>query len=86
MKVKELKERLKGIDDNMPVILQIDPEGNGYHVLHYVDPDCVTEAVDLYFVEDIYSTQWSYEEAGFENEEDWEDFKKENIKCLVLAP
>lgn len=86
MNVKKLKELIKDLDDNLPVLLQIDNEGSGYKPLYYVDPNCITECADGYFIETVYSTGWSYEEAGMEDEEEWEEFKKNTSKCLVLAP
>lgn len=44
MKVKELKELLKDVDDNRIVILQKDGEGNGYSPLAGLDDESVYEA------------------------------------------
>jgi hypothetical protein len=63
----------------MDVILQKDEEGNGYSSLEYVDADCI-------FIDDeMYSTTWTANDCCLEINE-WEDIKKENPKCVVLAP
>lgn len=41
MKVKQLKELLKNIDDERIVILQKDGEGNGYSPLYCIDDESV---------------------------------------------
>ena len=71
--------RIPSKQPDMDVILQKDEEGNGYSSLEYVDPNCI-------FIDDeMCSTTWSANDCCLENSE-WEDIKKENPKCVVLAP
>lgn len=84
MKVKELIARLLRENQDSEVILQKDGEGNGYSPLYGVDGACV-------FVEDgweagVLSLDWSAEDAGFDSEEEWEEFKSRNPTCVVLWP
>ena len=45
MNVKELKEQLENLPDDMELYLQEDQEGNGYHECRGLDPNCyVTES------------------------------------------
>ena len=39
MTVKELREELEGLDENLELYLQIDSEGNGYNKVRGVDGD-----------------------------------------------
>jgi hypothetical protein len=80
MKVKDLIEELKKMPQEHEVYLQKDPEGNGYDELRYADPDCI------YIDGDVYSTEWTFDEACFDSHEKWEEFKNKNNKCCVLAP
>ena len=41
MNVKELKEQIANLPDDMEVVLQKDAEGNGYSPLSGADPDAV---------------------------------------------
>ena len=80
MKIKELIEILSKMEPERDVILQRYPEGNGYSPIVEVDDEAVyTEVFE------VYSTDWSAEEACMSKEE-WEIFKKKNKKCVVLIP
>ena len=86
MNVKELKEVLANLPDDMQVILQIDPEGNGYHTLYCADPDSIAIMDERgYRPEEVYSLEWTAEDCCLE-EEVWEQMKKEYPRVLVLAP
>lgn len=80
MKVKELKALLKDVPDDMQVFLQKDSEGNGYERLYHVDPNSIYIGGG-----DVYSTEWTAAEACMSVDE-WEVFKNEHPRCLVLAP
>lgn len=43
MNVKELRDLLAKLPDDLPVILQSDPEGNGYHIVRGAEADHVYE-------------------------------------------
>jgi len=84
MKVSELIERLKSMPQDVEVILQKDAEGNGYSPLHAVDDEAIYKPQTTWYGE-MYSTNWSAHDAGFASDE-WEEFKKQNQRCVVLAP
>jgi hypothetical protein len=79
MKVKHLIKKLNELDPNMELVLQRDPEGNGYDDVSGIDGDC------FWFDEDIYSTEWTAEEAGFD-EDEWEDILSKVEKVAVIYP
>jgi len=83
MTVKELKEELKNLPDDMEVILQKDSEGNGYSPLDGVDPDAVYIPETTWYGE-VYSMDWSADDACMEDEE-WEEIKKKP-RALILYP
>lgn len=83
MNIKELKEAIKDLPDDMEVILQKDAEGNGYSPLEGADPNAV------YIPESTwdghtYSLHWSADDACMD-EEEWEEIKKKP-KSLILYP
>ena len=82
MKVRELIEALKGVNGEMEVILQKDPEGNGYSPLADADSECIYVAREG----SVYSTGWTSAEAGFRDEAEWQKFKYSHSKCVVLSP
>jgi len=84
MTVKELIAELQLMPQDSIVILQKDAEGNGYSPLSCVDPDAVYEA-DSTWSGDVYSTNWSAEDACMERDE-WQEFKSSTPPCVVLAP
>jgi hypothetical protein len=83
MNIKELKEAIENLPDEMEVILQKDSEGNGYSPLAGADPNAVY-ITETTWSGDVYSMDWSAEDACMD-EEEWDDLK-EKPKCLVLYP
>lgn len=83
MKVKELKEAIANLPDDMEVILQKDSEGNGYSPLSGADADCIYVA-DSTWRGSVYSMEFSAEDNCME-EEEWEELKA-GPKALVLWP
>jgi len=76
MNVKELKQCIKDLPDDMEVVLSRDPEGNGYGTLEGADSNSIYED------EDVYSTDWTHEDARME-EDVWDEFKKKpRVLCL----
>lgn len=71
MTVGELIEELKKFDPNMEVVLQKDPEGNGYEYLSGADPQGIV--IEEEFNIDVYDGNWTAEEAGMD-EEDWQHY------------
>jgi hypothetical protein len=83
LKVKDLKEAIKNLPDDMEVVLQKDSEGNGYSPLSGADPNAVYVAETTWSGE-VYSMEWSAEDADME-EEEWEAVKKKP-RTLILFP
>ena len=79
MNVKELRESLAELPDDMEVVLQKDPEGNGYSPLSGADPDSVYTKDG-----DVYSMNWTHNEAC-KSEEEWEEMKL-RPRTLILYP
>lgn len=83
MNIKELKEVIANLPDEMEVILQKDSEGNGYSPLYCADPDSVY-IPDSTWSGYVYSMDWTAEDACM-NDEEWEDIKSKP-RSLVLCP
>jgi len=81
MLVKELRELLAAYDGNTEVILQKDPEGNGYRHIRGVDGDCAYghNGYGLYVI----STNESAEDLEID-EQHYEALLKN--RCVVLYP
>lgn len=82
MNVKELKEAIQDLPDNMEIILQKDAEGNGYSPLEGANPDAVYVAETWYG--NVYSMDWTADDACME-EEEWEEIKNKS-RSLILYP
>ena len=83
MKVKELIEILSNVNQESEVILQKDAEGNGYSPLRGADDDAVY-IPDSTWSGDVYSMDWSADDAAMD-EEEWAEIKA-NPRCVVLYP
>ena len=83
MKKEDLIERLQKIPGNPEVIISSDSEGNSYTPLECIDPDCIYVPESDWFG-DVYSSKWTAEDAGMEDDE-WEEITK-NPKAIVLYP
>ena len=83
MKVKELIKQLERENPESEVILQKDAEGNSYSPLSDVDGNAVY-IPDSTWHGDVYSLEWSADDACMTDEE-WAEI---NAKphCVVLAP
>lgn len=77
MKVSQLIAQLKKLDPDAEVILQSDPEGNGYHEVSGADA-AVYDGDDGY-----HDPSWSADDAGLE-EEEWEKLKKSKKNQRVI--
>lgn len=84
MKVKKLKKLLEGLDDNTEIILSIDPEGNAYHPLYSLEEGYIDKKEWGERIENYYSEVWSWQDNGFENQEEWEKFKKKKAKKIIV--
>lgn len=83
MNVKELKEILAYLPDDMEITLQKDSEGNGYSPLFGADPDAVYIPANSYSG-DVYDMNWSASDACME-EDEWNEIK-EMSRSLILYP
>ncbi len=83
MKIRELIMLLEEMDMESEVILQKDSEGNGYSPLAGVDNDTVYVPESTWSGE-VYSTDWTAEDAGMDDDE-WEEFLSKP-RCVVLYP
>lgn len=81
--VKDLKQDIAELPDDMEIILQADAEGNGYRQARGVDPDCVFVAESPWYGE-VYSTYYSADDNCMD-EDYWEKLKQ-GPKCLVIHP
>lgn len=80
MKVHQLKSALEGLPDDMEIVLQKDPEGNGYSTLGGADPG------GIYVPEsgEVYADTWSADDACVDVAE-W-DLLLLQPRTLVLWP
>jgi len=88
MKVFELIEKLTNLPNEFrycDVILQKDSEGNGYSPLVDIDADAIYNP-DTTYSGEVFSTEWSAEDAGFDSEEEWEEYKRSHKRAVVLFP
>lgn len=77
--VKTLIKQLSKLDPDAQVILQKDPEGNGY------SPLAGSEQA-VYSDDTVYSLEYTHKDNCMEKQE-WEDLKKsKKNKCVVLWP
>jgi hypothetical protein len=83
MNIKQLKESIANLPDEMEVVLQKDSEGNGYSPLAGVDSDAVY-IPDSTWSGDVYSIKWTAEDACM-SEEEWEEIKSKP-RTLILYP
>lgn len=83
MNIKNLKQLIESLPDDMEVILQKDSEGNGYSPLSGGDPESVYFK-DSSYSGDVYNTSFTAEELDMD-EDEWEKMKVKN-KVLVLYP
>ena len=80
MKIKELKESIKNLSDDMEVILQRDSEGNGY------SPALGSESDAVYIPDDneVYVIGWGAE-GSCKSADEWEEVK-ERPRVLLIYP
>lgn len=86
MTVKDLKDLIHNLPDEMEVILQKDAEGNEYSpwIGGYVG---IYEPQTTWYGHVFLETD-TFEDVGFDTEEEWEDFKSKMKmrRSLVLRP
>ena len=85
MTVKQLIKKLQELPPDSQVVIQRDSEGNGYSPLCGIDGDVIYRPDNSYSGE-VFSTKYSADDAGFDSEEEWEEFKNTNPRCCVVYP
>jgi hypothetical protein len=80
MTVGQLRAQLASLPSDMPVVMQLDSEGNGYKYVTGADPDNVS--VDG--KRDVYNANWTAVEADMD-EDEWAALR-EGQKILVILP
>lgn len=83
MTIRELKESIANLPDDMAVILQKDSEGNGYSPLAAADPD-VVYVPDSTYSGKAYSTDYTADDCCMTDAEHRQIMAMP--RCLVLAP
>lgn len=83
MTVKQLKEAIANLPDDMEVIMQRDSEGNGYSPLSCVDTEAVYLS-DTTWSGDVYFMEWGAK-GSCKTDEEWEEIKAKP-RSLVLEP
>lgn len=83
MKVKDLKELIKNLPDDMQIVMSSDGEGNSYSPLSGGDYNSVY-VPESTWSGNIFYCGWTSDEACME-EEEWQKLLEEP-KCLVLYP
>jgi hypothetical protein len=79
MKNKELIALLSAEDPEADVILQKDPEGNGYAPVNGAEPAIYDAEESI-----VYNLKWSAADADKE-EDEWQELLKKP-RCIVLWP
>ncbi len=84
MTIKDLREALVGLPDNMPVICQKDGEGNGYSPLAGADRDNNSYVAESTWSGSVKLTKLTHKALlkGY----DEEDVAEGGVPCLVLYP
>lgn len=83
MNVKQLKEAIENLPDDMEVILQKDAEGSGYSPLSGVDPNAVYVEESSWYGT-VYDATESADDVWME-EDEWEAIL-DRPRVLVLFP
>lgn len=83
MNVKELKEALAGLPDDMEIIMQKDSEGNGFSPLSGADPDGIYIAEESWCGE-VYDADWSAADCCMD-EDEWAELQAQP-RALILYP
>ena len=83
--VGELKKQLENFPDCTKVVIQIDPEGNGYRHVRGTDDAIVEKIQYRYGLFDVYDPSWSHEDADMLDEE-WAAFKQRSSNLVVIFP
>jgi hypothetical protein len=89
MTVKQLKEMLAELSSEMDecqVIMSCDAEGNHYSPMADLDDGCYCDDSKKYWIDSVYFDVHGWEGNGFTSEREWEGYKKESNRVIVLWP
>jgi hypothetical protein len=89
MTVKELKEMLKELGpevDNCQVVMAKDSEGNSYSPVVDLTDTAYCEDASEYCIEGVYYDEHGYLGNCFDSKEEWENYKKQSDRVVVLHP
>ena len=87
MTIADLKRLIEPLSDDLTVILQKDPEGNGYNYMTGLDPDCMV-VDDDWELEITPNKKKLYEDwVGEElTDEEWEELRVQYPDVVVIYP
>jgi hypothetical protein len=83
MNIKELKEKIKDLPDDMGIVMSKDSEGNYFSPL-YESENGNIYIPDTAYSGDVYPESWTAEDACMD-EEEWQEILKKP-RCVVLWP
>jgi hypothetical protein len=89
MTVKELKQMLSELGpelDNCQVVMAKDSEGNSYSPVVDLTDTAYCDDDSEYCIEAVYFDEHGWEGNCFDNKEEWESYKKEKDRVVVLHP
>lgn len=91
MKIGEFVQLLAGFDPEAEVVLAKDAEGNSYRLIGEVWEDgafCQSENAARPGEVEVYGISWNAEQVGMdeENEDEWNEWKRHGVRCVVLYP
>jgi hypothetical protein len=89
MTLRELKGILNALPDefnDVEVAMSTDAEGNRYSPCVYVVTDGYCDDSSKYDIDPIYFDHHGYAGNCFESKKEWEDYKKNSKRLIVLWP
>ena len=81
MKVKDLIAKLKTMKADEEVFVQLSGEDDGYAHLRSVSDGQIWDEDNS----SIYDSEWTFDESGFDYEEEWDEMSKRPT-CVLLIP
>lgn len=83
--IKELNKLPKKLRDKQ-VIMSIDSEGNCYSPVQDVCSNIYCENSENYRIDEVYDGDFTYQDNGFETQQEWDDFKANSDEVVILYP
>lgn len=85
--VADLRKDIAELPGDMEIMLQVDPEGNSWRQVRGVDElGLLDPSENSWFTQELYGADWTWEEACFDSEEEWEEWKAAAKKFAVIFP